>query len=418
MIIKDLPLKSATQQKLGKNYKVGFISFLFLLLLSFNTNGQEEFVKESSKLITKFKFKMLSGGVIIINAQLGDLPDTLNFVLDTGSGGISLDSATVAKLKLTSVKSNRTIRGIAGIRQVDFVLDQELKLPGLNVQNLSFHINDYELLTSVYGMKIDGIIGYSFLSRYIVKLDYDDYWMEVWTNGQVKYPRGGYLLKPQLSSIPIQDAILKDNSTVTANFYFDTGAGLCFLLSEDFVQDSSLFNKKSIFVSTQAEGLGGKKQMRLTTTKEVRIGPYKFKKVPTYIFDDDYNVTSYPSLGGLLGNEILRRFNVILNYNEKEIHLKPNTRYFEPFDYSYTGLGIYLIDSTIQVVDVLPNSPGEKAGFKSGDIIVAVKNNFTGNILEYKNLLQVPGAIVDILITRNGEPLILKLKVRNILRKR
>lgn len=392
--------------------------YLWLVLFTFQVSAQEEFVQEPSKIITKFKFKMLSGGVIIITAQLGEKNDSLNFVLDTGSGGISLDSATVVNLKLSSVKSNRTIRGIAGIKQVDFVLDQELKLPGLTVSNLSFHINDYELLTSVYGMKIDGIIGYSFLSRYVVKLDYDDYWMEVWSIGQVKYPRGGYLLKPQLSSIPIQEAILKDNTTVTSNFYFDTGAGLCFLLSEDFVQDSSLYGKKAIYVQTQAEGLGGKKQMRLTTTKEVRVGPYKFKKVPTYIFDDDYNVTSYPILGGLLGNEILRRFNVILNYSEKEIHLKPNSRFFEPFDYSYTGLGIYLIDSTIQVVDVLPNSPGETAGFKSGDIIIAVKNNFTGNILEYKNLLQVPGAIVDILISRNSEPMILKLKVRNILRKR
>lgn len=413
-------MKSATQHKTIHVLKAKTIICLLLLFVffTFHLSAQEEFVQESSKIITKIKFKMLSGGVIIITAQLGEKADTLNFVLDTGSGGISLDSATVAHLKLPIVKSNRTIRGIAGIRQVDFVLDQQLKLPGLTVSNLSFHINDYELLTSVYGMKIDGIIGYSFLSRYVVKLDYDDYWMEVWSIGQVKYPRGGYLLKPQISSIPIQDAMLKDNTTVSANFYFDTGAGLCFLLSEDFVQDSSLYGKKAIYVQTQAEGLGGKKQMRLTTTKEIRVGPYKFNKVPTYIFDDDYNVTSYPILGGLLGNEILRRFNVILNYNEKEIHIKPNTRFFEPFDYSYTGLGIYLIDSTIQVVDVLPNSPGENAGFKSGDLIIAVKNNFTGNILEYKNLLQVPGAIVDILITRNSEPMILKLKVRNILRKR
>ena len=35
-------------------------------------------------------------------------------------------------------------------------------MPGITVENLDFHINDYDILTSAYGMRIDGIIGYSF----------------------------------------------------------------------------------------------------------------------------------------------------------------------------------------------------------------------------------------------------------------
>src|SRR5690606_29986339 len=102
-----------------------------------------------------------------------DYPDTLTFILDTGSGGISLDSATAADLKVKTTLSDRTIRSISGIRQVYFAYNQKLHLPGLTVDSLNFHINDYEVLTSAYGTKIDGIIGYSFLSRYIVKVDYD-----------------------------------------------------------------------------------------------------------------------------------------------------------------------------------------------------------------------------------------------------
>jgi hypothetical protein len=37
---------------------------------------------------------------------------------------------------------------------------------------------------------------------------------------------------------------------------------------------------KAVPVATQAEGLGGKMLMKLTTVKEVNIGPYKFKDVP------------------------------------------------------------------------------------------------------------------------------------------
>jgi C-terminal processing protease CtpA/Prc len=66
-------------------------------------------------------------------------------------------------------------------------------------------------------------------------------------------------------------------------------------------------------------------------------------------------------------------------------------------------------------VDVMPNSPSEEAGLKPGDVIMAVSNNFSRNIQTYKGLLQTPGQKVKILIMREGEPLILTLKVKSIL---
>src|SRR6185436_15400492 len=125
------------------------------------------------------------------------------------------------------------------------------------------------------------------------------------------------LLHPQIVNLLIQPARIRDESERFARFYFDTGAGLCLLLSEDFVQDSAFLNPRRKKVITQVEGLGGKKEMRLTVVKEFRLGPYKFRKVPAYIFADEYNVTSYPYLGGLIGNDLLRRFNVILNYEKR-----------------------------------------------------------------------------------------------------
>jgi len=60
--------------------------------------------------------------------------------------------------------------------------------------------------------------------------------------------------------------------------------------------------------------------MNTTVLRELNIGPYKFKKIPICIFSDEFNVTNYPILGGLIGNDLLRRFNVILNYPEQKIH--------------------------------------------------------------------------------------------------
>ena len=396
-----------------KSTSVLFIIPLLLSVLALA--GQEMFSAEPARLITTFRFQQFSGGVMVLKARVNEYKDTLNFILDTGSGGISLDSTTVVELNIPTEPSTRTIRGIAGVRQVNFLYNATLRLPGLTVDSLNFHVNDYEILSSVYGVKIDGIIGFSFLSRYIVHLDYDSLVVSVYSKGDFKYKKGGYTLKPLLTSIPIISSNFRDDDRFSARFYFDSGAGLCFLLSEDYASDSMVISPKKKLYLTQAEGLGGKTQMQLTTVKEVRIGPYRFRKVPTYICDDTYNITADPYLAGLIGNDLLRRFNVTFNYPKKEIHLIPNSHYYSPFDYAYTGLGIYDTNGKVIVEDVIKDSPAEKAGFKTGDILVGVDNNFSGNIQAYKNILQSTNRKMKVIVNRDNTLIMLTLKTASIL---
>ena len=403
----------------NRNTASAFQRFLLIVLFitcacSF-TQAQKIKKTYSSSLLTRFPFKLLSGGIIILGVTLADFPDTLNFILDTGSGGISLDSATVSHFRLPITPTERLLRGIGSIRKISYVKDQTLHLPDLDVEHLDFHINDYDLLTSVYGIKIDGIAGFSLLNRYIVKINYDTHMIEIWSPGTIKYPRAGMLIKPVINGIPVFNASVADAESSKSRFYFDTGAGLCLLLSEEYERDSSILKKGRKVVTTQAEGLGGKEPMKLSIVKEVKIGRYKFKKVPVHIFHDEYKVTSYPYLGGLIGNDLLRRFNLIINYGQKEMHLKPNTHFPESFDYSYTGLGIYMVNGEITIEDVLKDSPGDKAGLQPGDVLIGIDSNISRDMQTYKNMLQAPGSRLKLLVMRNGVPLIANLKVATIL---
>jgi hypothetical protein len=256
-----------------------FFIILFLFVPAF-LPAQEILPQREATFITRFPFKQFSGGVMVLQAKFGDIPDSLNFILDTGSGGISLDSSTCEEFNIPLKKSDTTITGIGGIRKVSFAFDKSLTLPGLKLEHLNFHVNNYEILSSVYGEKVDGIIGYSFFSRYIVKIDFDSSIIEVYSPGKMDYPKQGHVLHPAFTNLPIQWLNIKDKKSLGFNFYFDTGAGLCILLSEKFAKDSGILLKKRRPVITQAEGMGGKLQMRLTIIKEVKIGPYKFKTVP------------------------------------------------------------------------------------------------------------------------------------------
>ena len=102
--------------------------------------------------------------------------------------------------------------GIGGIRQLRYVNNKSLVIGNMQVDSLNFHVSDYDILSSVYGDRIDGIIGYSFFSRYIVKIDYDSSQMYVYTKGNIKYPQGWIHVKAGIVNLPVQGATLRDST--------------------------------------------------------------------------------------------------------------------------------------------------------------------------------------------------------------
>ena len=391
--------------------------YCIILLFGFLSSvGQEIYFQKPAQFITQIPFKQLTGGVILLQAKFNDIETPLNFILDTGSGAISLDSATVVEFKIPHVPSGRVVGGIAGTREVDYARNNSLILPQLRVDSLDFFVNNYNILTSVYGVKIDGIIGYSFLRRFIVKVNFDSSYLQIYHPGNIKYPIGGAVLRPMFSALPILRLYVKDQRSIESNFYFDTGAGLCFLMTSQFQKDSLLLKKKRKPVYIQVQGLGGRKQMQLTIINNLQIGPYKFRRVPTNILDDEFNVISYPSVGGLIGNDLLRRFNLILNYPQRQIHLLPNSHFHESFDYSYTGMSMYYLEEEgeIYLDEIIKNSPADKAGLKKDDVVVGVNGNFSNDINVYKNLLNQVGANVIIVILRDKVPHIITMRVARI----
>lgn len=396
-----------------KHYPL-FIAVI-LLVSSISLKAQEQFVEPPARQLTSFGFRQLSGGVVLLNALFADYKDTLNFILDTGSGGISLDSTTIRYFGITPTPSDLTILGIAGIRKVSFIYNQKLRLPGLTVDSLNFHINDYSILTSVYGEKIDGIIGYSVLSRYIFQINYDSLRIHIYTNGRLKYPRGGWLYEPILKTLPVQTARVKDAFMVNSRFLFDIGAGLCLMLNRDFVEDSNFLDKKRVFYAKEAEGIGGKVDMSMTVIKEIRMGPYRFRNVPVFVFEDTFNITSYPYLGGILGNDILRRFNVILNYSKREFYFTPNSHYNDFFDYAYSGIELYMVDNKIILGDVAVGSPAAQAGLKEGDVVIGINNIVGQNLQLFKQALQIVGEKVKMIVSRNGELMEFTFRTKSIL---
>jgi hypothetical protein len=353
--------------------------------------------------------KIYTGGVIVIEAKLNNITEPLNFILDTGSGGISLDSATCAEFSIASRVTDTLVSGIGGTKNVSYAFNQTLTTGKLKTENLNFYINDYSLLSSVYGEKIDGIIGFGLLSRYIFSINFDSSLINIYSPGKYKYESGGTMIYPTFSRLIAHTVNIKDKLKVNANLYFDSGAGLCLLLTDNFLRDNKILLARRKPVVTEVQGLNGKKKMRLTVVKRLQLGPYVFRNVPTNLYDDDENVTSYPYTAGLLGNDILRRFNVTLNYPSREIHLKPNTSFDDQFDYAYTGVTLYYYDNKIFADDIITGSPADKAGLKNGDEVICISKDCSGKIQAYETLMQKAREAVKMIVSRDGKVLFLSL---------
>lgn len=356
--------------------------------------------KTNAIYLATIPFVEFTGGVIVFEATIGSNKTPLHFILDTGSGGVSLDSTTAVELNLKLTPTDTMVSGIAGTHKVSYIFNQRFTIGNLVSDSLNFYINDYSILSSVYGEKIDGIIGYGFLNRYIFNINFDSLKILVYSKGRFKYENGGVLLKPSFSKLVFYPISIKDKTKITSNFYFDTGAGLSLLLTEDFIKDNDLILSKRKPLVTQVQGLGGKRRMRLTVVKRIKFGPFTFRQVPTNLYDDEDKVINYPTVVGLLGNDIMRRFNITLNYAAKEFYFKPNNNFNDEFDYAYTGLSLYNFDGKIYIDDIVKNSPAEKAGLKNGDELISVATNFKGNIRDYEKLLQKANEYIKIIIKR------------------
>ena len=302
------------------------------------------------------------------------------------------------------------VSGIAGSKKVSFAFNRKLIINQIITDSVSFYVNDYSLLGSVYGERIDGIIGYGFLSRYILDINFDSAQIKIFSPGKFKYNKSGTLLKPNLRKLIAMPLTVKDKEKVVSNFYLDTGAGLCILITEQFLKYNNIMFKRRKPVSTQVQGLGGKKIMRLTVVKSIKIGPYTFRNVPANLFDDEANITSYPYTAGLLGNDIMRRFNITLNYPEQEVNIVPNTFFTDKFDYAYSGLSLYQYNDKIFIDDIVEKSPADKAGLKNGDELISVNTNISGNIQQYENLLQNVNNKILLIIRRTGTSYIISLQ--------
>lgn len=93
------------------------------------------------------------------------------FVVDTGASGTGLSRQLAERLHLGSGEQ-QTALGAGGTMSAETVHVRELQVGPLRMEDLPVFVADLSAIAGRVGAEIDGILGYDFLHRWRVLIDY------------------------------------------------------------------------------------------------------------------------------------------------------------------------------------------------------------------------------------------------------
>jgi predicted aspartyl protease len=344
-----------------------------------NATATHQWAGESQT--TTLPFELVDDHIILPVRVNGSEP--LNFVLDSGAAATvilesrltnSLDLKMGGELPISGVGTGPD--PVAHIVKVSDLSVGKIHIKGLSLVYLPLEsVPFFENLDEVY---FDGVIGAQFFERFVVAIDYDrqlisfsepDSKFAIAATDDAKWDElplqitGGL---PYLTTTV--DSFSGDEVSVT--LLVDTGYRGPVSLTPD-THDS--IEPPQQFFSMVGQGLSGDVEINVGMTESFHIGKIELDSLPvSYSIqggesDDDSN--------GLLGNEVLRRFNVVFDYPNERMLVSPNDSFAEPIHADRSGLLIrpHLLGAVVK--SIAPGSAAANTELQVGDIITSINDD-------------------------------------------
>jgi hypothetical protein len=283
------------------------------------------------------------------------------FIVDSGASANVVDAALAQKLGLKTEGEKQGTGAGKGTVRVTFAKNVRFELPGLSSPSESAYVIDLSGQPALQGREVGGILGYDFFRRYVVEIDYDAELLTLHDPDVFKYDGRGaeipFELVKKTPHIPLKIK-LNGRDALERKVLVDSGSG-------DAVDDDLMAQSVNKLEVVGGVGLGQEFRTTVGRAESVQIGPYILKQ-PTGVS------------GGvaLIGNEALRRFNIVFDYSRQKLYLEPNSHLGDEFVVDASGLDLRWSPDfkSLRVHDVAVQSPAAEAGVKTGDLLVAINS--------------------------------------------
>ena len=320
-----------------------------------------------------------SNGFILLEVQYGEfLP--LKFLLDTGASHNILFKKTINDLLKYSYTDTITVQGSDLNQELTAMVSRGIPMKVGNgasiVRDIIVLAEDYVELEKVLGERVDGILGGDFLKGLVVEINYKKQKLTLYNPNLYKPNPKFYKDSISITSfkpyLKVKTKINQEEKQL--NFLIDTGASLALLVHAN---KSNIEIPENSIIGTLGKGLGGDILGFIGQVNSIHIGGKEIKGIITSFQNLDSILVAEENLvrDGLLGNIILSRFTIILDYVHGLVYLKPNKDINDEFKYDKSGLSIYASGKDFDefyISHVFPDTPAEEAGLLPGDRITKI----------------------------------------------
>lgn len=440
-----------------------FVVILFFLSVSHFGFTQDRFIVQNKKQTDKIKFKLINNLVVIPVDVNGVI---LSFILDTGvSKPIIFNFLNVSDtLKIKNTEAI-FLRGLGEGEPVEALKSKN------NIIKIGDALKLNQELYAVYGLNLNfaprlgipihGIIGFDLFKDLIVEINYSNSTLKL-TNPQKFIYKDCKNNCEQLNiefynNKPYINTLVKiNNKKHVVKLLIDSGGSDALWLFED--DDLGITTSDEYFYDFLGHGLSGSVYGKRSRIEEFSLKSFVLKK-PNVAFPDSTTITLAKRVkdrNGSLGGNILKRFNIIVDYKKAKITLRKNSKFKEKFSYNKSGIelghnGVRLIkekkgvmvnntrgsnsqslgnnkivfDSryvlslkpAYTIVELRPDSPAEKAGLMIGDIILSIngKNAHQFSLQQIMYMFyEQEGKTIKLKVDRNGKFLTFSFKLENL----
>ena len=386
---------------------VGAILILGLSLMPCTKVQLDESTRNQG-LLAEIPFQ-LHGSVAVMELSV-DESTPLNFIFDTGAGGVIINENTAASLGIVGGETVSR-QGGTGMAEVELSTDHIVHVGNVSFQDVTLGIAELEHIEKRLGMQIDGAIGWLILSQYAVRLNYDTMLIEIYDNRKFEYNfgDGDYTLDVQGTTIFTNVTVaFKSGNTFSGEVVVDTGSGNAFHFNTPFTEENDLLAEMDTYYEREAQSLStASAHIYITMLSNLNIGEYKFSTLPANIAIAEAGALSWSGPMGILGNGVLKHFNVFIDLQQEMMSLEPNRLYQDQFEVNCSGLELVTDDAFQRVIidHVYAGSPAHEAGLEAGDEIVQIGGANVSDLQlpQIRSMLSQDGQEIELLIGRGNE---------------
>ncbi|MBT8210931.1 MAG: aspartyl protease family protein [Eudoraea sp.] len=409
----------------------------------------------------KVHFELINN-LVIIPMEINGAE--LTFILDSGvSKPILFNLYDQDSLQLNNV-SEITINGLGEGTPIKALRSygNNFRLKGLKNNNQQVYVvldKEMNFSTSL-GIPVHGIIGYDLFKDFVVDINYGSKVIK-FIDPEQYTPKTGKKYETLPLTIHRNKAFvtgevqLKNEPNIPVKLLVDTGSSDAIWLFQDQKKGLGIPDKN--YEDYLGKGLNGHIFGKRTRVKSLKIGSFTLTDAKA-AFPNMECFGSYTDLGdrnGSVGGEVLRRFNIVFNYPQKQITIRKNGNFKLPFQYNLSGLELQhngmryiaeriadakgmisddsqtfgnvqiLMQNTtrlslvpeIVVSGIRAGSPAAQAGLKEGDVILAVngKNVYRYKLQEVLKMInEKEGKRVKLLIERLNKDLVFSFVLEDV----